>query len=127
MYICVHHLVYNIERSDPKRRLPKRGPIWLRLAVVEGGALSVSAAAQHQMDGAAGVQYTVSNMVCPKKGIIRDSLVRCSSRSGIVVVVRVNPNHPFIAPPRLHCRHYCNTIAQLLRNIRPPPPTTPLL
>jgi len=30
-------------------------------------------------------------------------------------------NHPFIAPPNLHCSRYCNTIARLLRNIRPPP------
>ena len=29
-------------------------------------------------------------------------------------------NHPILAPPHLHCPHECNTIAQLLRNIRPP-------
>jgi len=30
-------------------------------------------------------------------------------------------NHPFIAPSHLHCPHYCNTIALLLRNRRHPP------
>jgi len=30
-------------------------------------------------------------------------------------------NHPFIATFHLHCPHYCNTIAPLLRNIRRPP------
>jgi len=29
-------------------------------------------------------------------------------------------NHPSIAPSYLHCPHYCNTIARLLRNIRRP-------
>ena len=29
-------------------------------------------------------------------------------------------NHLVIAPPHSHCRHYCTTIARLLRNIRPP-------
>jgi len=29
-------------------------------------------------------------------------------------------NHPFIAPSHLHCPHYCNTMARLLRNIRRP-------
>ena len=33
-------------------------------------------------------------------------------------------NHLFIAHPHLHCPHYCNTIARLLRNRRHPP--TPL-
>ena len=30
-------------------------------------------------------------------------------------------NHPFIAPSHLHCPHYFNTIARLLRSIRRPP------
>ena len=30
-------------------------------------------------------------------------------------------NHPFLAPPHLHCPHDCYTIARLLRNIRSPP------
>jgi len=31
-------------------------------------------------------------------------------------------NHPLIAPSHLHCPHYCNTCARLLRNIRLPGP-----
>jgi len=34
-------------------------------------------------------------------------------------------NHPVIAPLHLHCSHDCNTIARLMRNIRPP--TRPFL
>jgi len=30
-------------------------------------------------------------------------------------------NHSFIAHSHLHCPHYCNAIARLLRNIRSPP------
>jgi len=30
-------------------------------------------------------------------------------------------NHSFIAHSHLHCPHYCNAIARLLRNIRRPP------
>jgi len=29
-------------------------------------------------------------------------------------------NHPFMGPARLVCAHYCNIIARILRNIRPP-------
>ena len=36
-------------------------------------------------------------------------------------------NLPFLAPPHLHCPHFCNTIARLLRNTRPPPPSTTVL
>ena len=32
----------------------------------------------------------------------------------------VRANHPCLAPPRLHCSHYYNTIARPLRNIRSP-------
>jgi len=27
-------------------------------------------------------------------------------------------NHPFLAPPHLHCPHYCNSMARRLRNTR---------
>jgi len=33
----------------------------------------------------------------------------------------VQINHRFIALPYLHCPHYCNIVARLLRNVRPPP------
>jgi len=29
-------------------------------------------------------------------------------------------NHPLLAPPHLHCPHYCNAIARRLRNTRSP-------
>jgi len=35
------------------------------------------------------------------------------------LLVGVNP--PFILPSHVHCPHYCNTIARLLRKIRRPP------
>jgi len=40
-------------------------------------------------------------------------------RSLVFVCARVN--HPFITPAHLHYPHYCNTIARLVRNTRPPP------
>jgi len=40
--------------------------------------------------------------------------------------VYAGTNNLFIAISYLRCRHYCNAIARLLRNIRRPAPTPPL-
>ena len=39
----------------------------------------------------------------------------------LLVFVCAGVNHPFITPAHLHYPHYCNTIARLVRNTRPPP------
>jgi len=43
-----------------------------------------------------------------------------STRYCLLLVVCARVNRPFIRPARLHCPHFCNTIARLFGNIRPP-------
>jgi len=39
----------------------------------------------------------------------------------LLLVVCARINRPFLFSARLHCPHFCNAIARLLGNIRPPP------